>query len=140
MGIHQLTSFVESHHPFLFKEQYYVDGKSLVFDGNALLYALLKMTKLQYGGNYNELYHIFKSYFGKLISLKVKPYMILDGGHNLQEKLGTIINRKYNQIAALRKINHPQKSLQDLPKPIFTFHVFVEALVDMKIRFIVAER
>ena len=110
MGIHQLTSFVESHHPFLFKEQYYVDGKSLVFDGNALLYALLKMTKLQYGGNYNELYHIFKSYFGKLISLKVKPYVILDGGHNLQEKLGTIINRKYNQIAALRKINHPQKA------------------------------
>ena len=143
MGIHELTSYVDSNpHLWEIKGLILQDTK-LVIDGSCLCYYLYKRHgrfDFRCGGQYGEFYRAVDSFFTALSSKRVECFVIFDGVDDPSDKkLETLQKRAIQNI---QRANALAKSADDRQflLPLLTKVVFLQALRDRGIQFAVCDR
>lgn len=139
MGVKLLTSYVKRNEKIFYQKHVNLNGCCLVFDGDALLWSLLRKSQYRHvhGGDYNIMYYSFMSFFKKLKQLRAGVYLVLDGGSNIPLKNETLCGRKVCEIKTVQRLNDGSYPFE-LPPPLFFKMVFLEVLHDVGVNFVVA--
>ena len=140
MGIPGLTSFVR-YTGNLWTTIDLHDTK-LVIDGKALLFYLYENSDLDYrcGGQYDEFYQAVVAFFVSLKSRRVDSFVVFDGAIDPSEKkLMTIKKRVKDNLKTANKLSISADNGLFLI-PLFSAHVFKQALRDESIPFAICDR
>lgn len=96
MGIKGIKKLIESNEG-IFLANCELQSTALVIDGPNLLHYLFTTSRdldFLHGGDYNEFASVIRDFFQTLQSCHVRPLVVMDGGHSIDDrKLNTKIDK-----------------------------------------------
>ena len=137
MGVRGLTTYVQ--HDTKSTKPFKLHDTDLVIDGSALQYYLYGISSqasrdAKYNGDYVAYSQTIMKFFHALKKCKIIPYVIIDGGMDPSEiKLKTILERMRHRLSSLKRV---ASGYEEHLLPILSSRVFIEVLMDMKVKVI----
>lgn len=140
MGIPRFTSFVDNNFTGWQREE--IKG-NLVIDGFSLCYNLYSYDWSQ-GGQYPEYRDKAAEFFNSLTKSGITPIVVLDGVDYKEEKVDTVMKRRNNAVRTVQKHTscnqrRQREVLVDGVLPPLTYRVFLMVMIELNIKFIVAD-
>lgn len=140
MGIPRFTSFVDNNFTGWLREE--IKGK-LVIDGFSLCYHLYSYD-WSHGGQYSEYRDNVAHCFISMTQSGISPIVVLDGVDYKEEKVETIMKRRNNAVKTVHKHTSSNQKRQrevlvDGVLPPLTYRVFLMVMMELNIKFIVAD-
>lgn len=86
-----------------------------------------------------NMYQVFKSYFIRLRKIGVKPFIVIDGGHNIPLKNKTMRDDYAKKARLLRNLAVMKKNDREFPKPRLMCEIFVEVLIELQVNYVFTE-
>ncbi|MEQ2255324.1 hypothetical protein ILYODFUR_012754 [Ilyodon furcidens] len=126
MGVHGLTTYVESNRNFL-QDVRFRDSR-LVIDGCSLFFRLYFHHGLdqQHGGDYDAFACLLTQFLSALEACNIQPYVVLDGGMDPSDKkFATLRQRMQSKIRDADCISHGRNGSV---LPILIGKVFIQVL------------
>lgn len=131
MGIPGLTTFIDNNLHLL--ERFELHDSKLIIDGNNLYHLLFYDHRIDYihGGDYDKFANHTRRFFLMLKECNIKPYVIFDGGYDIDEKkLRTALERSRQRCHLAGFISHGGKGKV---MPILAYEAFRCTLLDLGI-------
>lgn len=140
MGIPRFTSFVDNTFTGWQREE--ITG-NLIIDGYSMCYNLYSFD-WSHGGQYPEYQGKVAQFFILMRQCGITPIVVLDGIDYKEEKTHTILRRRSEVIKTIHKYTASiQKrnieAVVDHILPPLAFSVFITVMIDLKVKFIVAD-
>lgn len=132
MGIHGLTSFIDDNLDLLADHK--LHNTRVIIDGNNLYHFLYYNSHVQYlyAGDYDTFERQTELFFKALSICGIKPYVIFDGGYEINDrKLKTTLRRASQRIHLSDLIQSGQLRAKILP--ILTYETFLNVLLKLEI-------
>ncbi|XP_060078922.1 protein asteroid homolog 1-like [Ylistrum balloti] len=129
MGIPGLTTFIDNNLQLL--EKFELHDCKLIIDGNNLYHLLFYDHRIDYmhGGDYDKFASHIRRFFLMLKECKIQPYVIFDGGYDIDEKkLKTALERSRQRCHLAGFISHGGKGKV---MPILAYETFRRTLLDL---------
>ncbi|MEQ2177068.1 hypothetical protein GOODEAATRI_000053 [Goodea atripinnis] len=126
MGVHGLTTYVESNRNFL-QDVRFRDSR-LVIDGCSLFFRLYFHHRLdqQHGGDYDAFACLLTQFLSALEACNIQPYVVLDGGMDPSDKkFATLRQRLQSKIREADCLSHGRNGSV---LPILIGKVFIQVL------------
>ncbi|OWF34778.1 protein asteroid homolog 1-like [Mizuhopecten yessoensis] len=131
MGIPGLTTFIDNNLHLL--ERFELHDTKLIIDGNNLYHLLFYDHRVDYihGGDYDKFANHTSRFFLMLKECNIQPYVIFDGGYDIDEKkLKTALERSRQRCHLAGFISHGGKGKI---MPILAYEAFRRTLLDLEV-------
>lgn len=129
MGIPGLSTFVDNNLHLLEKCQ--LHDTKLIIDGNNLYHILYYSHHIDFihGGDYDKFVIHTRRFFHMLKECNIQPYLIFDGGYDIDEKkFRTVLERLRQRCHSAARIGHGGKGNI---MPILAYEVFRRTLLEL---------
>ncbi|XP_033755933.1 LOW QUALITY PROTEIN: protein asteroid-like [Pecten maximus] len=129
MGIPGLTTFIDNNLHLL--ERFELHDSKLIIDGNNLYHLLFYDHRIDYvhGGDYDKFANHTRHFFLMLKECNIQPYVIFDGGYDIDEKkLNTALERSRQRCHLAGFISHGGKGKI---MPVLAYEAFRRTLLDL---------
>ena len=115
-----------------------LQGKNVVIKGDSLCYHLyFKNHMWQCGGHYYEFYSTVREFFAILDRLRVSAYVVMNGALTNEETYKERCVDRLGHITSIRTSR--TSSVHTCVLPLFAKTVFIDAMRDLKVDFIIAD-
>ena len=115
MGVHGLTTYVEGNKQFF--QDVKLRDSVLIIDGCSLYFRLYFNHSLdqQHGGDYDAFSSLLDQFFSALAACNIQPFVVLDGGRNLQPVTLNHIMYPQSTVKALQLVSNEPKQKTEHP-------------------------